>query len=96
MENQLSKLASMLEDANIPFEWGSIFSKHDQILYPNARDRLSDVICFEGSYGYREGLLEQMGLIPEAELKLINDTVQGHLTANIVFERWKEHYDNNK
>lgn len=45
-------------------------------------------MIFWGTYGYEEGLLEQMGLISPC-----GDSVEGHLTAETVFERWKNHYE---
>ena len=47
---------------------------------------LWDVICQEGSYGYRDGLLEAYGDIVEAD-----DVVEGYLTAQDVIERIEKH-----
>ena len=50
--------------------------------------KVSDVVIFYGSYGFENGLLEQMGLLPPC-----GDSVQGYLTAEEVFERWKANYE---
>ena len=90
---ELKKLAMMLHNAGIPFEYRSILGENDQICYPSSDNRVSDVVCHPYSYGYKEGLLEQMGLLDEKE---IGDEVEGYLTAETVFKRWKEHYKENK
>ncbi len=89
MKNELVKLASLLTNANIPFEFNSIFSKDDQICYPNKDKKICDAVCHEFSYGYEEGLLEIMGLVDE---EITEDTVEGWLTAEEVFERIKADY----
>ena len=53
-----------------------------QICVPNRRYILWDVICQEGSYGYRDGLLEAFGDIVE-----VDDAVEGYLTAQDIIER---------
>ena len=57
-----------------------------QICVPNQQYILWDVICHEGSYGYRDGLLEAYGDIVE-----VDDTVEGYLTAQDIIERIEKH-----
>ncbi len=93
--SELDILTQYLKDHNIPFERYDC-SKEDfeindectfyidrhQICVPNQQYILWDVICQEGSYGYRDGLLEAFGDIVE-----VDDTVEGYLTAQDVIER---------
>ena len=93
--SELDILTQYLKDHNIPFERYDC-SKEDfeindectfyidrhQICVPNQQYILWDVICQEGSYGYRDGLLEAYGDIVEAD-----DVVEGYLTAQDVIER---------
>lgn len=101
---ELNKLEQLLKAAGIPYQredkdrfppeevdqlkYPHYFDFH-QICYPAKRKCKSDVICHYGSYGWTEGLLEQMGLLPPD----VGDCVQGHLTADEVFARWKEDYE---
>ena len=57
-----------------------------QICVPNQQYTLWDVICQEGSYGYRDGLLEACGDIVE-----VDDVVEGYLTAQDIIERIEKH-----
>ncbi len=93
--SELDILTQYLKDHNIPFERYDC-SKEDfevndectfymdrhQICVPNQQYILWDVICQEGSYGYRDGLLEACGDIVE-----VDDVVEGYLTAQDVIER---------
>ena len=45
MNLNLVRLSVMLDEANIPYEWNGIHDEHDQIIYPNRRELVSDVIC---------------------------------------------------
>lgn len=92
--SELDILAKYLKDHNIPFErydCDKIFTLDDgytfhldrhQICVPNQRNMLWDVICQEGSFGHKEGLLEAYGDIVE-----IDDEVEGYLTAQDVIRR---------
>lgn len=100
---QMNRLEQMLKEAGIPYEredresipreevirrgYDHFYDRHE-IFYPDKARHISDVVCFHGTYGWEDGLLEQMGLLPDCE-----DTVQGYLTAEEVFERWKKHYE---
>lgn len=94
--SELDILTQYLKDHNIPFErydcdkvdiklidgeYTLCIDRH-QICVPNQRYRLWDVICQEGSYGYRDGLLEAFGDIVE-----VDDAVEGYLTAQDIIER---------
>lgn len=97
--SELDILTQYLKDHNIPFERYDC-SKEDfeindeytfyidrhQICVPNQQYILWDVICQEGSYGYRDGLLEAFGDIVE-----VDDTVEGYLTAQDIIERIEKH-----
>lgn len=94
--SELDILTQYLKDHNIPFERYDCDKRDDiklddeytfhmdrhQICVPNQRYILWDVICQEGSYGYRDGLLEAYGDIVE-----VDDVVEGYLTAQDIIER---------
>lgn len=100
---ELNKLEQMLKEAGIPYEREDVervpreevialglshyFDWH-QLRYMRDGKKISDVVIGYGTYGHNAGLLEQMGLIPPC-----GDSVQGYLTAEEVFERWKAHYE---
>lgn len=53
---------------------------------------LWDAICGYGSFGFETGTIEIMGcIVPEC----VNDSVEGHLTANEVIERIEKYYASN-
>ena len=98
--SELDILTQYLKDHNIPFErydcgkadikltdgeYTLCIDRH-QICVPNQRYILWDVICQEGSYGYRDGLLEAFGDIVE-----VDDVVEGYLTAQDIIERIEKH-----
>ena len=84
------RLESMLLAAGIPYEAREIYDGR-QVIYPSTREWKSDVVCHSGSYGHDCGLLEQMYLVGDDE-----DSVEGYLTAQTVFERWKADYKSTK
>ena len=86
---EMEKLEIMLTTMNVPFEITDHWSGSKQIWYPSCEDKICDVICFYGSYGYERGLLEIMGLVDEEET---GDSVEGWLTAEEVFERIWDDY----
>ena len=93
--SELDILEKYLKDNNIPYqryechkelnEDDYIFhlDRH-QICVPTSEYTAWDVICQEGSLGYKEGLLEAWGEIVE-----IDDEVEGYLTASDVIQRIK-------
>lgn len=82
--NEMSKLIALLEAAHVPYKTRPHWSGSIQVGYPNFENTVCDVICFPGSYGYEQGLLEIMGLVNEEE---IGEGVEGYLTATEVFQR---------
>lgn len=92
---EMDKLRQLLLDNGIPFEERVVHNQwfHNyQICYPSAKDRerKSDVVIGVGTYGSEEGLLEQMGLLPNEDA--LDDDVQGWLDAETVFRRWAEDF----
>ena len=86
---EMKKLEIMLDTFNVPFEITTHYSGTKQIWYPSCENSVCDAICFSGSYGYEDGLLEIMGLVNEEE---IDGSVEGYLTAEEVFERMWDDY----
>jgi len=86
---EMFKLIDKLEWAHIPYETRDIFGTI-QVLYPNAENRICDVVCHDFSYGHEQGLLEIMGLVKEKEVD--DDEVEGYLTADEVFDRIYKDY----
>lgn len=89
---EMDKLKQMLEKNNIPFEENEVCNSwfHNyQICYPSVKNRKSDVVIGIGTYGYEDGLLEQMGLLGD---DCLEDDVQGWLDAETVFKRWAEDF----
>lgn len=87
------KLKELLIKHNIPFEEvvRTVFkdTKHYQLIYPcDGKGRKSDVVIGLGTYGWRSGLLEQAGLLPNTVI----DGVEGYLDAETVFKRWAEDF----
>ena len=93
--SELDILEKYLKDNNIPYqryECHEGFDKDEyifhldrhQICVPTSNHRVWDVICQEGSLGYKKGLLEAWGEIVE-----IDDQVEGYLTAQDVIQRIK-------
>ena len=82
--NEMIKLITLLEGAHVPYETREHWRGTIQVAYPSFENTICDVVCFPGSYGYEQGLLEIMGLVDEEE---VGDTVEGYLTATEVFQR---------
>lgn len=92
--SEMIKLMKLLDEHNIPYEETiNTIDNSIQLWYPNKNNAVSDAICHKYSYGYEEGLLEIMGLV---DVDKIGDTVEGHLTAEEVFDRWSKHYKESK
>ena len=70
------------------------YPSYQIIIYKNGakEERICDVIQHCGSYGNRQDLLEIMGGLTEEEQG--NDSVLGYLTAEEVFKRFKQCYEN--
>jgi len=71
------------------------FLKHYNIGYPNAKNCVCSVAEGFGSYGYEDDTLEILGLISEEE-KWEDVNVLGYLTAEDVFSRISQHYNQTK
>ena len=83
------RLASMCLANNIPFEIAQCLDGLI-VAYPSFKNRVSDAVCNNMSYGRESGMLEMMGLVDEE--KTGGDTVEGWLTAEDVFMIWNEHW----
>ena len=92
---EMQKLINMLAKADIPYELTvQPFTNTIQVWYPTQANPVTDVICHEYSYGGKEGLLEIMGLVNEKNTG--GDSVEGHLTADEVFERIAKYHRTHK
>lgn len=98
---EIFKLKQMLEKEKIPFDFTcesypeSNFI-HYHLEYPSEFDmdgtRVISVVEGIGSYGREADKLEIIGLLTLEEAE--RDSVAGWLTADDVFRRIKEHYEN--
>lgn len=70
------------------------YPSYQIIIYKNdaKEERICDAIQHCGSYGNQQDLLEIMGGLTEKEQE--NDSVLGYLTAEEVFKRFKQCYEN--
>lgn len=97
MENkkysEIFKLASMLQSANIPFSFDSLWGGYQVNLENDNDELLADAIEHAYSCGGKEDLLEIMGGLSEDEGG--EDDILGYLTAEEVFKRFKYCYENN-
>lgn len=87
---EFNKLENYLRKANCPYEridTNDYGLERHMIFVPNEKDREWDCICFPGSFGYKDGLLEIMGNIVEGE-----DDVEGFLTADQVIQKIEKTY----
>lgn len=89
------KLKQMLSSHGIPFKEESFgapeygcFTKKLTYYDENTGDSISDVIISRFSYGGKQGLLEQYGLVDKNN----KDEVRGYLTADEVFKCWAQDY----
>jgi hypothetical protein len=90
---EMDKPIILLKEADIPFEIHlHTLTMTPMIIYPSRENWICDVIYHKWSYGYKEGLLEMMGLIPGE----YSDEVEGYLTAETVFDRILNHYERKK
>lgn len=90
---EMMKLVNLLEDNAVPYEITEDFNYNCiQVWYPSRSKVISDAICNDVSFGHEEGLLEIMGLIKDE----YEYEVEGWLTADEVFSRWRAHYESTK
>lgn len=93
---EIIRLHEMLEGNDIPHVIRRCLDGW-QVCYPCCRSNdecIADAIEHQGSYGREEDLLEIMGLLTHEEEEY--DSVAGYLTAENVFERFKEHWEAHK
>lgn len=79
---EMDKLAKLLTENGVEFTRRRIYNG-EQILCDHW-----DAICHEWSYGGASGLLEIMGAIVDPVV--IAESVEGYLTAEEVFEKFKQ------
>lgn len=74
--------------------FNSFYPAYQIKIYKNGikEEKICDVIQHYGSYGNEQDLLEIMGGLTEEEQE--NDSVLGYLTAEEVFKRFKQCYEN--
>ena len=88
---EILKLHAMLLDKDIPHVIERDLDGW-RINYPcTGLDRVLSAVEFKGTYGAEKDLIEIMGLLTPEELLM--DSVKGYLTAEEVFNRIKEHYE---
>lgn len=92
--NEILILKEMLELTKIPFDFSKEYGGY-HIVYPaDDENRICSVIEYDYSRGSEEDLLEIMGLMTEKET--LEDDVLGYLTAEEVFQRIRNHWEENK
>ena len=88
---EILKLHAMLLDKSIPHVIERDLDGW-HISYPLVgKERVLSAVEFKGTYGAEQDLIEIMGLLTPGEFLM--DSVKGYLTAENVFNRIKEHYE---
>ena len=88
---EILKLHIMLLEKEIPHDI-RIDCDGWHVSYPcTGLDRVLSAVEFKGTYGAEKDLIEIMGLLTPEELLM--DSIKGYLTAEEVFNRIKEHYE---
>jgi len=91
---EILKLKVMLDEAGIPFICKNIYDGCQIVIQnKNNSQTLCDAVEHSYSYGSEVDRLEIQGAITLEESK--SDSVEGYLTAEEVFKRFKFCYDNN-
>lgn len=88
---EIFKLRDMLDNAGIPYMFENGFMNGGALAYPNRESMVCSVIEHDGSYGRHEDKIEIMGLLTDEESEY--DSVIGHLSADEVFRRIKNHWE---
>lgn len=81
---EMGKLEWLLQEAKIPYRIDYVIGMPSVRYYGHGENLICDAICHSGSYGHEEGLLEIMGLTRN------DDSVEGWLTSEEVFDRISE------
>ena len=89
---EILRLADMLTHAGIVFVMERLYDGWALVYGTLADGEVCSVIEHWVSYGHEADRLEIMGLLTEAEHKIVGDAV-GWLTADDVFERIKAHHE---
>ena len=87
---EMKKLHNMLEEEGIPHKIIKDVFDGYQLVYPDEKNPVCDVICHEYSYGGKKGLLEMSGLCPEDEEGII-----GFMTAKQCYRKIYKHFMKN-
>ena len=88
---EILKLHDMLLDKDIPHVIERDLDGW-RINYPcTGLDRVLSAVEFKGTRGAKKDLIEIIGLLTPGEFLM--DSVKGYLTAENVFNRIKEHYE---
>jgi anaerobic ribonucleoside-triphosphate reductase len=83
---EITKLHELLEESKIPHSYKPMYDGW-QVCYPEEKNRIADAIEHSGSYASNVNRLEIMGLTTDG------DDVEGNLTAEEVYSRFKKHYN---
>ena len=86
---EMQKLDILLKHAKVLHTYGRRWPEMDRggeqiVAYDAAGNRIWDGICGLGSYGFKQGLIEVMGM-----QLLGHDDVEGGLTARQVTKMWR-------
>lgn len=88
---EIFKLRDMLDNAGIPYMFENGFMNGGALAYPNRENIVCSAIEHDGSYGRQVDKIEIMGLLTDEESEY--DSVLGHLSADEVFRRIKNHWE---
>lgn len=84
---EMIKLELLLQEAKIPYRIDYVLGMPSVRYYGLGKELICDAICHSGSYGHEIGLLEIMGLTRN------DDSVEGWLTSEEVFDRISEDWN---
>lgn len=84
---EMARLELYLQETKIPYRMDYVLGMPSVRYYGYGNELICDAICHSGSYGHEEGLLEIMGLTRN------DDSVEGWLTSEEVFDRISEDWN---
>lgn len=84
---EMVRLELLLQEAKIPYQMDYVMGMPSVRYYGHGDELICDAICHRGSYGHEIGLLEIMGLTRN------DDSVEGWLTSEEVFDRISEDWN---